>query len=128
MKSTNSTSQPKSAPQAGPDGTPETPKQKVERLRAQARAARMAQSSSGVDRWIEFGRRFANKAHKGMVYSLILASGMFNVPLQCRASMAIPVPLRVPGPGPTCLRLRPARRDILHADQEYRFTNFSLFN
>lgn len=64
------------SPQRGPDGQVETPKQKVERLRAQARAARIAQSSSGSDRLIEFGRRFANKAHKGMVYSLIVASGM----------------------------------------------------
>ncbi|KAJ5600058.1 hypothetical protein N7450_001125, partial [Penicillium hetheringtonii] len=61
------------------DGQPETPKQKVERLRAQARAARIAQSSSGSDRLIEFGRRFANKAHKGMVYSLIVASGVCGV-------------------------------------------------
>ncbi|KAJ5683099.1 hypothetical protein N7462_006264 [Penicillium macrosclerotiorum] len=68
-----------SPPQTGPDGQPETPKQKVERLRAQARAARMAQSSSGMDRWIEGGRRFANKAHKGMVYSLIIASGVCGV-------------------------------------------------
>ncbi|KAJ5902322.1 hypothetical protein N7495_002850 [Penicillium taxi] len=65
-------------PQTGPDGKPETPKQKVERLRAQARASRMAQSS-GVDRWIEAGRRFANKAHKGTVYSLIVASGVCGV-------------------------------------------------
>ncbi|CEO58669.1 hypothetical protein PMG11_03376 [Penicillium brasilianum] len=68
-----------SAPQTGPDGQPETPKQKVERLRAQARAARMAQQSSGVDRWIESGRKFANRAHKGMVYSLIVASGVCGV-------------------------------------------------
>lgn len=67
-----------SAPQTGPDGQPETPKQKVERLRAQARAARMAQQSSGVDRWIESGRKFANRAHKGMVYSLIVASGTYR--------------------------------------------------
>ena len=66
------------APHTGPDGQPETPKQKVERLRAQARAARMAQQSSGVDRWIESGRRFANRAHKGMVYSLIVASGTYR--------------------------------------------------
>lgn len=59
----------------GPDGKPETPKQKVERLRAQARAARMASSASGADRWIESGRKFANKAHKAVVYSLIAASG-----------------------------------------------------
>lgn len=63
--------------QTGPDGKPETPKQKVERLRAQARAARMARSTSGVDQMIEVGRRFANKAHKTMVYTLIAASGMF---------------------------------------------------
>lgn len=66
-------------PQLGPDGQPETPKEKVERLRAQARAAKKAQAAgSGADRWIESGRRFANKAHKGMVYSLIAASGMFD--------------------------------------------------
>jgi uncharacterized protein involved in type VI secretion and phage assembly len=69
----------KSSPQQlGPNGQPETPKEKVERLRAQARAARQAQAAgSGADRWIESGRKFANKAHKGMVYSLIAASGMF---------------------------------------------------
>ncbi|KAJ5247061.1 hypothetical protein N7468_002044 [Penicillium chermesinum] len=65
--------------QMGPDGKPETPKQKVERLRAQARAARAAQASSGADRWIETGRRFANKAHKGVVYSLIAASGVCGI-------------------------------------------------
>lgn len=65
--------------QTGPDGKPETPKEKVERLRAQARAARMARSSSGMDQMIDVGRRFANKAHKTMVYSLIAASGMFFI-------------------------------------------------
>ena len=54
----------------------ETPQQKVERLRAQARAARIAQSSSGIDRFLDAGREVANKAHKVMVYSLIAASGM----------------------------------------------------
>lgn len=87
----NTAPQPKT-PQLGPDGKPETPKQKVERLRAQARAARMMQSSSGMDRVIEIGRRVANKAHKGMVYSLIIASGMwlslFRAP--CREKMKIP--------------------------------------
>jgi hypothetical protein len=77
LKSKENATQPKQAQPLGPGGKPETPKQKVERLRAQARAARMAQSSSGVDRFIEYGRRFANKAHKGMVYSLIAASGTF---------------------------------------------------
>ncbi|KAJ5180475.1 hypothetical protein N7492_003685 [Penicillium capsulatum] len=69
----------KMAGPTGPGGKPETPKQKVERLRAQARAARMAQSASGMDRWIEVGRRVANKTHKGMVYSLIVASGICGV-------------------------------------------------
>ncbi|KAJ5658327.1 uncharacterized protein N7484_001976 [Penicillium longicatenatum] len=79
LKSKDNATQPKQAQPLGPGGMPETPKQKVERLRAQARAARMAQSSSGVDRFIEYGRRFANKAHKGMVYSLIAASGVCGV-------------------------------------------------
>ncbi|KAJ5782779.1 hypothetical protein N7457_004553 [Penicillium paradoxum] len=71
----------KSSPQQlGPNGQPETPREKVERLRAQARAARKAQAAgSGADRWIESGRKFANKAHKGMVYSLIAASGICGV-------------------------------------------------
>ncbi|KAL5364655.1 hypothetical protein BJX96DRAFT_179155, partial [Aspergillus floccosus] len=51
----------------GPGGRPETPKEKVERLRAQARAARIAQSTSRVDQMIDVGRRFANRAHKAMV-------------------------------------------------------------
>ncbi|PYH93507.1 hypothetical protein BO71DRAFT_484582 [Aspergillus ellipticus CBS 707.79] len=62
--------------QTGPGGKPETPKEKVERLRAQARAARLAQSTSRVDQMVDFGRRFANKAHKTMVYTLIAASGV----------------------------------------------------
>lgn len=60
------------------DGRQETPREKVERLRAQARAARLAQSTSRVDRAIEVGRRFANSAHKGMVYTLIAASGTYE--------------------------------------------------
>ncbi|PWY69578.1 hypothetical protein BO70DRAFT_322737 [Aspergillus heteromorphus CBS 117.55] len=64
--------------QAGPSA-PTTPKEKVERLRAQARAARIAQSTSRVDQMVDFGRRFANKAHKTMVYSLIAASGVCGV-------------------------------------------------
>ncbi|KAL1968523.1 hypothetical protein VTN77DRAFT_1733 [Rasamsonia byssochlamydoides] len=54
----------------------ETPRQKVERLRAEARAARLAQSTSRVDRIIEVGRNVANKAHKAMIYTLIAASGV----------------------------------------------------
>lgn len=67
------------SPQQTPAGRQETPKEKVERLRAQARAARIAQSTSRVDRMIEAGRRFANTAHKGMVYTLIAASGVCGV-------------------------------------------------
>ncbi|KAL2866759.1 cytochrome c oxidase assembly protein COX14 [Aspergillus lucknowensis] len=54
----------------------ETPREKVERLRAQARAARIQRSTSRTDQMIEIGRRFANKAHKTMVYTLIAASGI----------------------------------------------------
>ncbi|KAL4963548.1 cytochrome c oxidase assembly protein COX14 [Aspergillus stella-maris] len=65
---------------AGPTGNgQETPREKVERLRAQARAARLAQSTSKMDSMVEFGRRFANKAHKTMVYTLITASGICGV-------------------------------------------------
>ncbi|EYE93275.1 cytochrome c oxidase assembly protein COX14 [Aspergillus ruber CBS 135680] len=66
-------------PSPGSGGQPETPKQKVERLRAQAKAARMAQSSSGFDRFLGAGRDLANKAHKVTVYSLIAASGVCGV-------------------------------------------------
>lgn len=59
--------------QSSPSG--ETPRQKVERLRAQARAARLAQSGNAFDRIIERGRRVANSAHKVMIYTLITASG-----------------------------------------------------
>ncbi|PYH29424.1 cytochrome c oxidase assembly protein COX14 [Aspergillus neoniger CBS 115656] len=68
------TSQQQQQPQLNANGRPESPKEKVERLRAQARAARLAQSTSRVDQMIEVGRRFANKAHKTMVYTLIAAS------------------------------------------------------
>lgn len=78
MSNSASSSQPQ-----GPGGNPETPKEKVERLRAQARAARMAQSTSRVDQVVDVGRRFANKAHKVMVYSLITASGRFLCYPQC---------------------------------------------
>ncbi|KAH8432591.1 cytochrome c oxidase assembly protein COX14 [Aspergillus melleus] len=71
MSNASSNAQPQ-----GPGGKPETPKEKVERLRAQARAARTAQSTSRVDQMVDVGRRFANKAHKVMVYSLITASGV----------------------------------------------------
>ncbi|OJJ42975.1 hypothetical protein ASPZODRAFT_75286 [Penicilliopsis zonata CBS 506.65] len=62
--------------QKGQGDHQETPREKVERLRAQARAARLAQSTNNVDSMIDRGRRIANKAHKAMVYTLIAASGI----------------------------------------------------
>lgn len=77
MKNTTAQSTPGGAPGQHPGpGQEETPRQKVERLRAQARAARVAQGSSRVDRVIDVGREVANRAHKVMVYSLIAASGI----------------------------------------------------
>lgn len=62
-------------------GRKETARERVDRLRAQTRAARMAQGAgTGVDRMIERGRRVANRAHKTMVYALIATSGK---PLSC---------------------------------------------
>ena len=55
----------------------ESARAKVERLRAQARAARLAHSSSRIDRFISAGRVLADKAHKVTVYSLLAASGEF---------------------------------------------------
>ncbi|RAO73992.1 uncharacterized protein BHQ10_010004 [Talaromyces amestolkiae] len=69
--SISSSSQNQSSPPPG-----ETPRQKVERLRAQARAARLAQTGNAFDRIIERGRRVANSAHKVMIYTLITASGV----------------------------------------------------
>jgi len=57
----------------------ETPKQKVERLRAEARAARIARSSSLLDRFIERGRVWADGAHKVTVFSLLAASGIAGI-------------------------------------------------
>jgi hypothetical protein len=64
-----------SSSSSGSNPPGETPRQKVERLRAAARAARLAQSTSPVDRLIDAGRNVANKAHKVMIYTLIAASG-----------------------------------------------------
>ncbi|KAI1934888.1 hypothetical protein LOZ12_006246 [Ophidiomyces ophidiicola] len=54
----------------------ETPKEKVERLRAEARAARIANSSSTVDRVISRGRVWVDRLHRITVFSLIAASGV----------------------------------------------------
>ncbi|OKL61629.1 hypothetical protein UA08_03867 [Talaromyces atroroseus] len=63
-------------PGSSSSSSAETPRQKVERLRAQARAAKLAQSTTAFDRIIERGRRVANGAHKVMIYTLITASGV----------------------------------------------------
>ncbi|EGE03599.1 hypothetical protein TEQG_02629 [Trichophyton equinum CBS 127.97] len=57
-------------------GTQETPREKVERLRAQARANRIAQSFSPMDKIVNSGRTWADRFHRGAVYSLIAASGI----------------------------------------------------
>ncbi|KAL1956488.1 hypothetical protein VTO42DRAFT_7286 [Malbranchea cinnamomea] len=54
----------------------ETPKEKVERLRAEARAARIRSSSSFFDRALERGRTWADRLHRVTVLSLIAASGI----------------------------------------------------
>ncbi|KAK2808585.1 hypothetical protein FQN50_004617 [Emmonsiellopsis sp. PD_5] len=54
----------------------ETPKQKVERLRAQARAARYAKNNTPADRFMAKGRIWADRLHKVTVYTLIGASGI----------------------------------------------------
>ncbi|OJD15118.1 hypothetical protein AJ78_04603 [Emergomyces pasteurianus Ep9510] len=61
----------------GPKGAAqETPKQKVERLRAEARAARYAKAFTPMDRFMPKGRVWADRAHKVTVYTLIAASGI----------------------------------------------------
>ncbi|KAE8349249.1 cytochrome oxidase c assembly-domain-containing protein [Aspergillus coremiiformis] len=66
-------------PKPKPGGRQETPKQKVERLRAQVKATRKAQSFSRIDAIIDMGRRVADKAHRITVYTLITASGIGGV-------------------------------------------------
>ncbi|OAX80707.1 hypothetical protein ACJ72_04960 [Emergomyces africanus] len=61
----------------GPKGAKhETPKQKVERLRVEARAARYAKAFTPMDRLMSKGRIWADRAHKVTVYTLIAASGI----------------------------------------------------
>lgn len=53
----------------------ETPKQKVERLRAQSRAAKAAAQYSPVDRIVDRGRLWADRAHRIVAVGLIGFSG-----------------------------------------------------
>ncbi|EAS33371.3 uncharacterized protein CIMG_04395 [Coccidioides immitis RS] len=71
-------SQEKPQPATGGDSQ-ETPKQKVERLRAEARAARIAKSSSPMDRIIGRGRVWADRVHKVTVFTIIAASGIAGI-------------------------------------------------
>ncbi|KAM5449638.1 hypothetical protein MaudCBS49596_004759 [Microsporum audouinii] len=60
-------------------GAQETPREKVERLRAQARANRIAKSFSPMDRIVNSGRTWADRFHRAAVFSLIAASGIAGV-------------------------------------------------
>lgn len=78
-------------PFASPEGSKqETPKQKVERLRAEARAARYSKAFTPMDRIMSKGRIWADRAHKITVYTLITASG--TVHFLCPWSANLPVP------------------------------------
>lgn len=59
---------------SGPEG--ETPLEKVARLRAAARAAKEQASYSPLERFIEGGRRWADRAHRFTAYGLILFAGV----------------------------------------------------
>ena len=57
----------------GPDG--ETPAQKVERLRAMARAQRVNQQLSGTEKMLDRGRMIADRMHRFTTYSLLGLTG-----------------------------------------------------
>ncbi|PGH21357.1 hypothetical protein AJ80_03274 [Polytolypa hystricis UAMH7299] len=75
----NSGSQQQQSSKGGATQPKETPKQKVERLRAEARAARIAKSSSPIDRALAKGRTWADRAHRAAVVSLLAVSGVAGV-------------------------------------------------
>ncbi|KAF3491127.1 uncharacterized protein GIQ15_00644 [Arthroderma uncinatum] len=60
-------------------GAQETAKEKVERLRAQARANRISKSFSPMDRIVNSGRTWADRFHRAAVFSLITASGIAGI-------------------------------------------------
>merc|ERR1711939_314811 len=69
----SSSSSSSSSPQLRSEGSPnETPQEKVARLRAAARLAKEQASSSPLERAIESGRRWADRAHRFTAYGLIL--------------------------------------------------------
>lgn len=55
----------------------ETARQKVERLRAEARATRLRRDASPLDRFLGGARAWADRLHRATVFTLIAASGMF---------------------------------------------------
>ncbi|EXJ90530.1 hypothetical protein A1O1_03633 [Capronia coronata CBS 617.96] len=61
----------------GPPG--ETPQERVARLRAAARAAKEQAAYSPVERVIEVGRRWADRAHRFTTYGLLLFAGVSTV-------------------------------------------------
>ncbi|KIX02350.1 uncharacterized protein Z518_08291 [Rhinocladiella mackenziei CBS 650.93] len=61
----------------GPPG--ETPLERVERLRAEARAAKEAANYSPIEQLIGAGRRWADRAHRFTAYGLILFAGLSTV-------------------------------------------------
>ena len=63
----------------------ETPQEKVARLRAAARAAKVKQSMSLVDRMIARGRVWADISHRVVTYGLIGFTGMSILPLLSRS-------------------------------------------
>lgn len=79
--SASSSSNPSTSSPGGSSSIPpnETPKQKVERLRAQARATRMAKNFSPLDRLIGTGRVWADRLHRVTVFTLIAASGVYPI-------------------------------------------------
>jgi hypothetical protein len=62
---------------ADPAPANETPQQKIARLKAASRRAKLAQETT-FDKIVIRGRAFADRAHRVTVYSLITISGMFN--------------------------------------------------
>ena len=62
----------------------ETPQEKVARLRAAARAAKVKQSMSLVDRMIDRGRVWADISHRVVTYGLIGFTGISILPLLSR--------------------------------------------
>ncbi|KAK7900533.1 hypothetical protein LTR67_002815 [Exophiala xenobiotica] len=74
--SSSSSSSPQLRSQGSSPNPNETPQEKVARLRAAARLAKEQASSSPLERAIERGRRWADRAHRFTAYGLILFAGV----------------------------------------------------